>query len=240
MLSGLLQGSDLVAVWQKAWQHPMLIATSSLSAGARKVWRGGQSPSCAVSLSWGHPAVGCCPCRIRLPILPHHGSCYRCVARLHLPEGDENAMTAESLPLQQTQLPPSSPLFIFIPTTYIGTPPPAQDPSAPSTSPLPGAPSQVPPSLAPGPQGDPPRVLQCTASPRHSLSKAPAAAKKATYQGPVESTSPTVLPIRCPSPPFPATTSSPRGCSAHPALCRRMPAGERSGEAGTRGDRAVR
>lgn len=148
-------------------------------------------------------------------------------------------MTAESLSLQQAQLPPSSPLFIFIPSTHIGIPPPAQDPSAPSTPPLPGAPSQAPPPWHQDPRVTHPRVLRCTTSPRHSLSKAPAAAKKATYQGPVESTSPRVLPIRCPSPPFPATTSSPRGCSAHPALCTQIPAGERSGEAGTRRARAV-
>lgn len=108
--------------------------------------------------------------------------------------------------------------------------------------------SQVPHPRCPPPRRqDPrvthPRVSRCTASLRHSPSKAPAPAKKkkATYQGPVESTSPRELPIRCPSPLFPATTSSPpRGCSAHPALCTRIPAGERSGEAGTRAARAVR
>lgn len=68
---------------------------------------------CAVSQSWGQQARGCSPCRIRLPILPRYDRFYRCVALFHLPEGDENAVTAESLPLQQTQLLPSSALLLL-------------------------------------------------------------------------------------------------------------------------------
>lgn len=50
MLSGLLQGGDLVAVWQKGRQLPMLVATSSPSAGARKVWRWAEPQLCSVFL----------------------------------------------------------------------------------------------------------------------------------------------------------------------------------------------
>lgn len=119
-------------------------------------------------------------------------------------------MTAESLPLQQTQLPPSSPLLLVsLPSTHIRTPDACAGPStihtpAPSQAPHPSTPA---PSPAPGPQGDPPTgVGMCS-----QLKKK----KKKEAKNPLTrvrvllgSASPRELPRQCPWQLLPATTSS--------------------------------
>lgn len=111
-LLGLLLRGDLFATgqggpWLTVPSHPLQGCGDPVGMSGK----GG-----AVSQSWGHQAGGCSPCRIRLPVLPRYGRFYRCVALFHLPEGDENAVTAESLPLQQTRLLPSSALLLSLPS----------------------------------------------------------------------------------------------------------------------------
>lgn len=151
---------------------------------------GGWRPSCAVSPSWGHRAGGCSPCWIGLPILPRHGRFYRCVACFHLPEGDENAVTAESLPLQQTRLLLSSPLLLLISLPSPSPQHPQEDPNAwagpshPFHIPTPRQPH--PRSLAPGPwgqQGYSPMGVMTCGQPMPCTGQRANGSKKGTYQG---------------------------------------------------------
>lgn len=199
-LLGLLPRGDPFAIgqgdlWLVVPSHPLQGCGSPVGmwGGRRGEGRGGRTPSCAVSQSWGHQAGGSSPCRIRLPVLPRYGRFYRCVALFHLPEEDENAVTAESLPLQQTQLLPISALLILLSLPSPSPQYPHEDPKGRTLSPYPHPHSQAshprssghPPwHQDPGAsKGTHPGVTQCMDSPCHAPRKAPTMAKKPLLPG---------------------------------------------------------